>query len=314
MKVLIIGIAGGLAGLTAKLLLKKYSDIEIIGVDSRKIKDSQKIPNVRMKTIRYSRGNFEKLFRENEFDYVLHLGRMSHSSVTHENLSKRLELSVMGTSRILDLSHRFKVKKVIVLSTFHVYGAIADNSIFLKEESPLRAALKYSELRDVVEMDQICTNWMWKHKDEMETVVFRPCNIIGSQIKNTMSHYLTSSMTLRPMDFNPVFQFIHEFDMATILSRALEEVPTGTYNVATDDFITLKKALKIANGKSIPFPMSLASPINKLLKQVKLNIPDYLIDYLKYSCLIDNKSLKDVLGENFYRFRIEETLKLVNLK
>ena len=224
-KVLIIGISGGLAQILARLMLQEHTNVEIIGVDSRDTSNCQKLPRLKLITMRYSRGNFEKLFRENEFYSVYHLARMSHSLIGHQENNKRLEIGLMGTSRIIDLSLRFNVKKCIILSTFHVYGALPDNSIFLKEDSPLKASMKYAELRDVVEMDQICTNWIWMHQKEMTTVVLRPCNIIGKQIQNTMSEYLNSRYALNPVDYNPVFQFIHEFDMANVLMRSMEEVP-----------------------------------------------------------------------------------------
>ncbi len=311
-KILIIGIAGGLAQITSRIILQNNPDAEIYGVDNRDV------PEVELKGLtcikmKFSRGNFEKLFREHEFDVVYHLARISHSNIGPQDLRKRLELSVMGTSRILDLSLRFGIKKLIVLSTFHVYGALSDNSIFLDENAPLRASVKHAELRDVVEMDQICTNWMWKNQEQVETVVLRPCNIIGSQISNTMSKYLTSHFAIRPLDYNPVFQFIHEFDMATVLARSLDELKTGTYNVATDEFISLGDALKIVGVKGIPFPVSVAKPLNSLLKKGNLDIPDYLIEYLKNSCLISNKSLKSFLGEDFNRFNIKQALNLLKI-
>jgi UDP-glucose 4-epimerase len=309
-KILIIGIAGGLAQITSRVLLGKNPDYQIFGVDNRKIPESN-IKGLNYIKMKFSRGNFEKLFREHEFDIVYHLGRISHSTIGNHDLSKRLELSVMGTSRILDLSLRFNVKKIIVLSTFHVYGALSDNTIFLNENDPLRASMKHGELRDVVEMDQICTNWMWKYQEKMSTVVLRPCNIIGSQISNTMSKYLTSPFAIRPIDYNPVFQFIHELDMATVLARSAEELPTGIYNVATDDFISLGDAFDIVGTKGIPFPISIATPLNALLKKGNLDIPPYLIEYLKNSCLISNKNLKNHLGENFNRFSIKQALNLL---
>jgi UDP-glucose 4-epimerase len=311
-KILIIGIAGGLAQITSRVILGNDPTVQIYGIDNRKPPEVD-IKGLTCIKMRYSRGNFEKLFREHEFDVVYHLGRMSHSTIGSNDLSKRLELSVMGTNRILDLSLRFNIKKLIILSTFHVYGALPDNSIFLNEEDPLRASIKHSELRDVVEMDQICTNWMWKYQDTMSTIVLRPCNIIGSQISNTMSKYLTSSYAIRPIDYNPVFQFIHEFDMATVLARACTDLPTGIYNVATDDFISLNEALDIVGSKGIPFPISVAAPLNQLLKKVNLDIPTYLIDYLKNSCLISNSSLKKHLGEDFYRFKIDQALNLLKI-
>ena len=181
-RVLIIGIVGGLAQILSRIILQNHPEWEIVGVDSRDTRKCDDVKGLKKISMRYSRGNFEKLFRENQFDTVYHLGRISHSSNTQGDLERRLELSVMGTNRILDLCYRFEVKKVIILSTFHVYGALPDNSVFIHEEMPLRASLKYPELRDVVEMDQICTNWMWKFQNKISTVVLRPCNIIGNQI------------------------------------------------------------------------------------------------------------------------------------
>jgi UDP-glucose 4-epimerase len=313
-RVLIMGICGGLAQITARLILQNHPDWEVIGIDSRNTRRVNPMKGLTLVTMRYSRGNFEKLFRENQFDIVYHLARLSHSTSTQHELAKRLELSVMGTNRILELCHRFNIKKVIILSTFHVYGALADNSIFIKEEAPLRASMHYAELRDVVEMDQICTNWMWKYQNQLSTVVLRPCNIIGNQIQNAMSKYLTSHWALRPMDYNPMFQFIHEFDMSNILYRSIDELPTGIYNVSTDDYISLREGLDIIGSKGIPFPISVADTVNKVLKVANLQVPEYLVDYLKFSCLISNHSLKKHLGDNFFRFSIEETLKLIKLR
>lgn len=313
-KILFIGIAGGLAQMTARLILTEHPDWEIIGIDSR---DVSKVPQLKGLTslqLKYSRGNFENLFRTHMFDVVYHLGRISHASSTHNVLAKRIDLSVMGTNRILDLCERSHVKRVIILSTFHVYGALPDNSIFLTEDAPLRASIKHPELRDVVEMDQICTNWMWKHQNSISTVVLRPCNIIGTQIHNAMTRFLEGPVALSPMDFNPYFQFIHEFDMANILYKSLNVIPTGTYNVAGDDFMALREALKVVGTKGVPFPMMLAGGFNSMLKRFNIDVPEYLLDYLKFSCLISNQELKKHLGPNFLRFSIKEALELIKLR
>lgn len=313
-KILFIGIAGGLAQMTARLILTEHPEWEILGIDSRDVSKVPGIKNLTAIELKYSRGNFENLFRTHQFDVVYHLGRISHSRNDDNVLAKRIDLSVMGTNRILELCERSGVKKVVILSTFHVYGAYPDNSIFLAEEAPLRASIKHPELRDVVEMDQICTNWMWKNQNTISTVVLRPCNIIGTLIQNTMTRFLSGPLSLKPIDYNPVFQFIHEYDMANILYRALEELPTGTYNIAGDDYISMREALDVVGTKAVPFPMILAGGLNKVLKQIHVDVPDYLLDYLKFSCLISNQKLKKHLGENFLRFSVKESLELIKLR
>ncbi len=313
-KILIIGIAGGLAQMTARLILTEHPDWEILGIDSRDIAKVPPLKGLTSLELKYSRGNFENLFRTHQFDVVYHLGRISHSSNTQNVLAKRIELSVMGTNRILELCERSAVKKVIILSTFHVYGALPDNSIFLKEDAPLRASLRHPELRDVVEMDQICTNWMWKNQNSISTVVLRPCNIIGTQIHNAMTRFLAGPIALSPADYNPFFQFIHEFDMAHVLYKSLKDVPTGTYNVAGDDFIALREALSVIGTRGIPFPIVLAGGLNSALKRLNIDVPDYLLDYLKFSCLISNHELQKHLGPNFLRFSIKEALEMIKLR
>lgn len=313
-KILIIGIAGGLAQMTARLILTENPEWEIIGIDSRDISKVPPLKGLTSMQLKYSRGNFENLFRSHEFQTVYHLGRISHSSNTHNVLAKRIELSVMGTNRILELCERSGVKKVVILSTFHVYGALPDNSIFLNEEAPLKASMRHPELRDVVEMDQICTSWMWKNQNNISTVVLRPCNIIGTQIQNSMTKFLAGPIALSPMDYNPFFQFIHEFDMAQVLYKVLKDVPTGTYNVAGSDFISLREALDVVGTKGIPFPMVLAGGLNSALKKFNIEVPDYLLEYLKFSCLISNQELTKHLGANFLRFSIKEALEMIKLR
>lgn len=313
--VLIIGIAGGLAKITAGLLSKKYPELSITGVDSRPVKLEIQTENIKTVQMKYTRGNFERIFREKQFDAVLHLGRMSHADANPMgNLEKRLDLNVMGTKRIMDLALRFGVKKNIIVSTYHVYGALADNPVFIDEEAHLKASIKYPELRDVVEMDLFSTNWMWKNQAKIETVVLRPCSIIGPNIRNSMCLYLTSPYAPIGADFNPMFQFIHEYDMANVVIRALEKVPTGIYNIAPSEVISIKEARKVIGQPSIPVPLIFLEQTVKLLNFPFWKFPRYLLDYIKFACIIDNKAIAPYLGEDFYRFTTKEALELLKLE
>ncbi|MBT3984590.1 MAG: NAD-dependent epimerase/dehydratase family protein [Bacteriovoracaceae bacterium] len=312
--ILIIGITGGLAQITAKIISKKMPGVNIIGIDVRDVGNIPPIPGLTCQKVKYSRGNFEKIFRSHDLDVVLHLGRITHANAASQNVHKRLDLSVVGTNTILDLCMKSSIKKIVILSTFHVYGAYPDNPVFIKEDAPLRASIKYPDLRDVVEMDQIATNWVWKNQNQIKGVVLRPCNIIGAQIKNTISQYLAYKYAPYPIDFNPIFQFIHEYDMAHVIYRSITEVPTGTYNVAPNEYISLKNALKKLETPGIPIPVSVVGSIAGFLKSFRRGIPEYLIDYIKFSCLIDNSELKKHLGEDFCKFKIGDALKLINLR
>lgn len=314
MNILIIGASGGLSQILIKILRAEHPDYNILGIDNRPTQNlfrDEKIQYIQMK---YSRGNFENLFRHHEFDTVFHLARQTHTNNASGLLSQRMDFAMLGTARILELCELKGIRNLIFLSTFHVYGAFSDNPVFLSESAPLRASLKFPDLRDVVEMDQLCSTWMWKNQGKIKTVLLRPCNIIGTQINNSMTRYFAGPLSIKPIDYNPHFQFLHEFDMANILYRSMNELPTGIYNVAGNDFISLEEAFKTTKTRVLPFPLSVAWVFNKGLKTINIDIPDYLIDYLKYSCLIANDELTKILGKDFLRFSTKEALQAIRLK
>lgn len=312
--ILIIGMSGGLAKILANLLLRECKNCIITGVDTREVVGIPKDPRIILKKMSYTRGNFENLFRNHSFHTVYHLGRIGHSAANpNANLAQRLNISKMGTNRILELSLKFGVKKLVILSTFHVYGAYSDNPIFIKEDAPLRASSVYPDLRDVVEMDQIAVEWMWKHQGEIDTIVLRPATIVGPQIQNSFTRYLKAALAPVPMDFNPMMQFVHEFDMARVFLECMNRIPSGVYNVAHRDVISLRESKRIVNGKIVYGPLFLFGPIIKMCPQILFKIPEYLIDFVKYSCIMDCTQLQSVLDEDFFRFSPRESLELIKL-
>lgn len=307
--ILILGISGGLAQLLAKKLLNQYPQAHILGVDARRVDDVFEHPRLQVRKFKYTRAQFEQLFLSDTFDTVFHLARMGHGRIA-DSLEKRLRINVLGTGHILNLCKKAKVKNLVIMSTFHVYGAVADNPAFLDEESPLRASIEYPELRDVVDMDQICQTWMWENQKTTRTVILRPTNIIGPSINNSITQFFSSPIALKPIDYNPTFQFIHEKDMAAVLVKSLE-FPIGVYNVVKDDdYLPLRDVFKIHRPFSIPFPLSLT----KLLKGRLSPAPEYLLNYLKFSCLVSGKKLAKELPENFFQFSSEEAVEQLALK
>jgi len=84
--------------------------------------------------------------------------------------------------------------------------------------------------------------------------------------------------------------------------------------VAGEEFISLREALDVVGTKAFPFPMVLAGGFNKILRRVNVEVPPYLLDYLKFSCLISNHKLSKHLGPGFLRFSVREALELIKLR
>jgi hypothetical protein len=107
-----------------------------------------------------------------------------------------------------------------------------------------------------------------------------------------------------------MFQFIHEFDMATMILNALDKLTTGIYNVTGDDVISLHEAAEIIGVKKIKVPIILVEQLAKILTPV-WKFPLYLIDYVKFPATLDNSELKKRLGSDSFRFSAKEALELL---
>ena len=295
-KILIIGAAGGLARILTNILSKANPEDQIIGVDSRPQAEEFERENVQFLKIKYTRGNFEKLFRDNEFHAVYHLARMSHAYSNKSNLAQRLDLNIMGTNRILELALKFDVKKMIILSTYHVYGASPYNPALIEETAPLKAAELTMDLVDSVELENLANIYLWRYPD-LNITILRPCNIVGPGVRNTISSLLSSRFAPNLMGFSPIMQFIHIDDMADAVSLAHKKRRRGVYNVATSDWIAYQEALEYCGCTAISIPS--IPPILPRAITGLLNLkmfPSYLVNYFKYPVVINGENFNKTFG------------------
>jgi nucleoside-diphosphate-sugar epimerase len=112
MKVLITGIAGGLAREVARRLVQ--SGDEVVGADYRRIPEpSGDLTKVPVYRAHYHKTAIEDVFRQGPFDAVLHLGRVGNLS---ERIDKRFDLNVVGSKKVLSLARSHGAKRLVVLS------------------------------------------------------------------------------------------------------------------------------------------------------------------------------------------------------
>ena len=79
---------------------------------------------------------FEDVMRKEQPDAVVHLGTVRHFRGKE---TARFDVNVRGTRKLLDHCHTYGVKKLVVLSTSYVYGALPENPSFVTEDQPLLA-------------------------------------------------------------------------------------------------------------------------------------------------------------------------------
>jgi UDP-glucose 4-epimerase len=282
----------GAAGALAQQVINQLRDTcDLVAVDFREqVYLGDDIPSY---CIDFNKRVFEDLFRRYRFDGVIHMGRIMSSQLTR---MRRYNANVLGTQKLLDLSHKYGIKRIVVLSTFHVYGAVAYNPALIDESAPLKSAGLSADLVDSVELENLANIYLWRYP-ELNITILRPCNIVGPGVRNTISTLLASSRAPVLAGFSPMMQFIHIDDMADAIVLAYKKPTRGVYNVAPQDWVAYQHALKLCGCTRIPVP-SIPPVLPKfILSTLKLrSFPSYLMAFFKYPVVIDGRAFASEFG------------------
>ncbi|MBU2955627.1 SDR family oxidoreductase [Marinobacter sp. F3R08] len=282
----------GAAGALAQQVIERLRDTcDLVAVDFREqVYLGDDIPSY---CIDFNKRVFEDLFRRYQFDGVIHMGRIMSSQLTR---MRRYNANVLGTQKLLDLSHKYGIKRVVVLSTFHVYGAVAYNPALIDESAPLKSAGLSADLIDSVELENLANIYLWRYP-ELNITILRPCNIVGPGVRNTISTLLASERAPVLAGFSPMMQFIHIDDMADAMVLAYNKPTRGVYNVAPQDWVAYQHALKLCGCKRIPVPSIPPMIPRMILGTLKLkSFPSYLMAFFKYPVVIDGRAFEREFG------------------
>lgn len=243
MRILLTGISGRL-GRRAALRLHRHHTI--VGIDERPF------PGVPAGIVHHRidirRRPSEDVFRQNQFDAVMHMGVVHNFRIPTDQLFAR---NVVGTETLLRYASKYKVKKFVVLSSGDVYGPMPTNSYFIDEDAPLRASERFPEIRTLVAVDRAVQSFFWRHHD-IETVILRPCHIIGPHVRNAASNYLRMRMIPSLMGFDPMMQLIHEDDLLNMIEAALNPGIRGVFNLSGTEPVPLSRILSIWANRCCP--------------------------------------------------------------
>lgn len=283
MSVLITGFAGGLAREVARSL--RAAGHDIVGVDYRVAPPlPPELEGIPIYRAQYHKTAIEDVFRGHQFDAVLHLGRVGNLS---ERMAKRFDLNVIGSRKLFGCARAHGVKSLVVLSTFHVYGAAAENHTPISEEDPLRAGPAFPQIADAIQLDAMATQWAYQHP-EMRTVVLRPTNVVGATLENTITKLLRRERVPKLLGFNPMTQFIHTRDLSAAIVAAMAGVDRGVFNVAGATAIPWESAIEVVGAKKLFVPSTLAMAAVRALTA----FPAYLVNFLKFPCVITDAAFR----------------------
>ena len=145
-KILITGAAGFIGSHVARLFVNKYRDTHIFNLDKltyagnlENLKDIEHNPNYTFIKGDIVDSDFIlELFKEHQFDGVIHLAAESHVDRSIENPMEFIMTNIVGTVNLLNAARHiwdgdFEGKRFYHVSTDEVYGSLGNEGFFYED-------------------------------------------------------------------------------------------------------------------------------------------------------------------------------------
>lgn len=284
--VVVTGICGRLGRELSRLLHRKR---KVIGIDRRAFVDAPGDVEHHQLDVRSHRAR--EIFRH-DVSAVVHLGVMHDP---HESSALHHDFNVVGLQKVLEYVETYKIPKLVLLSSANVYGPRPDNPQLIREDAPLLGAGRFSDIRDLVELDMLVGAFFWRAA-ATETVILRPAHILGT-VKNAPSNYLRLDVVPTLLGFDPMIQVVHQRDVLRAIELALQPGARGIFNVGGPEPLALSKAIAILGRRIVAVPHALAKAAVKNLFRFRLtSFPAPELDFIRYVCMVDDSKAKRELG------------------
>ncbi len=286
MKVLILGISGGIARkLAVKLLGEGH---QVIGMDVRPWWDAPEGLEVHRTDVRKRAG--EDVFRRHRPDAVVHMATMTALTVQG---GERERINLDGTRAVFDHCATYGVKQVLFVGRHTFYGAAADSPLYHQEDEPPRALGTLPELADLVAADLYAATALWR-MPEMTTAVLRVCYTLGAPGTGTLASFLRGKRVPLVLGYDPLFQVIQEEDFVTALHLALDKRLRGIFNVAGPPPMPLSVIVRQTGRTPVPLPGPL---LTQLLGRAGFpRLSKGALDHLRYPIIVDTSRFKEATG------------------
>ncbi|HEX7453179.1 MAG TPA: NAD-dependent epimerase/dehydratase family protein [Polyangiaceae bacterium] len=300
--VVITGICGRLGRRLTRVL---HRQARVIGLDRRPFPDRPSDIEHHEIDLRSKRA--KDIFRGGGVRALVHLGVMHNP---RDSAEEHHSWNVVAFQHLLEYVERYKVPKVVLLSSANVYGPRPDNPQFLSEEAPLLGAGPFSDIRDLVGLDMCAQSYLWRYANT-EAVILRPSHILGT-VKNAPSNYLRLKVVPTLLGFDPMMQVVHQDDVVWALRAALAPGARGIFNIGGPPPVSLSRALQMLGRNAVSVPHSVARvAVDRLFRWRVTDFPAPELDFIRYVCMVDDARARSVLG---YRPKhaLLETLRAVD--
>jgi UDP-glucose 4-epimerase len=284
MKILIVGISSAIAKLLALQL--KSEGHEVLGIDRRGWKDAP----IEVFELDIRKRAAEDVFRKVRPQVAVHMGTVTSLMVPGE---ERYRINLGGTRAVFDHCRAYGVEHCVFVGRHTYYGAAADSPLYHTEDEPPMALSTFPELADLVAADLYAGTALWRFP-ELATTVLRLCYTLGPSGHGTLGTFLKGGRVPTLLGYDPLFQFMHEDDVASAIRIAVKKRPRGVFNVVGPPPVPLSIIVHEAGRHALALPEFVYAFALGRFGLPK--IPPGALAHIKYPVIADGAAFRVATG------------------
>jgi UDP-glucose 4-epimerase len=192
----------------------------------------------------------EDVFRRTRPEVVVHLGTVASLVMPGE---ERYRINLGGTRAVFDHGRAYGARHVVFVGRHTYYGASHDSPLYHTEDDPPMALSTFPELADLVAADLYACTALWRSPD-LATTVARVCYTLGPSGQGTLGTFLKGAFVPTLLGYDPLFQFMHERDVARAIALAIERRLRGVFNVVGPPPLPLSILIRETGRRAIALP------------------------------------------------------------
>jgi UDP-glucose 4-epimerase len=284
MKILVVGISSAIG----RLLTARLSSLghEVVGIDRRAWKDAP----IEVHDLDIRKRAAEDVFRKLRPNAVVHMATVTSLVVSGE---ERYRINLGGTRAVFDHCRMYGAEHCIFVGRHTYYGAASDSPLYHTEDEPPMSLSTFPELADLVAADLYASTALWRFPD-LATTVLRICYPLGSSGHGTLATFLKGPRVPTLLGYDPLFQFMHEEDVASALVLTLEKRLRGVFNVVGPPPVPLSIVVHETGRRTLPLP---EFAFGFALGRFGLpRLPNGALSHIKYPVIADGSTFRVATG------------------
>ena len=286
MKVLITGITSPVAQRVAAQVLAEGH--EVIGIDRRPWPDAPGAVDMHAADIR--KRPAEDVFRKVRPDALIHMATVTHLRARTE---ERYRINLGGTRAVFEHARQYGVKHVIFVGRHTYYGAASASALYHREDDPPTPLPPFPDRPALAAADLYAPTARWRPPG-LVTAVLRVVYVLGPTGQGTLASFLRGPRVPAILGFDPLFQFLHEVDIADAIVAALRARLRGVYNVAGPQPLPLSVIVREAGRRLVPIPETVFRALSGRLGFPQL--PPGAVAHIKYPVVVDGSEFRHATG------------------